>query len=842
MSDSSPLFSPVEDLLRSLGTARRGLTSQEATRRASVSAGGENTQSRTWQLLLRQFTSPIMIVLIVATFISVFVGDVIDGVIIVIIILASGLLGFIQEWRAHVAMTELIGRTIVHADVLRDGHEVEVEFDDVVVGDVVVLRAGDLVPADLRILESDRLLVDESTITGESIAQEKSSKPVADPISAEERIRAVLPSNALFFGSHVVSGTATGVALSVADDTRFGAVIRQLQSRGVRTRFEREMSAFGGMLARVIIVLVAVVAVVNFWLGRPWIEALMFALAVAVGITPQLLPAITTVSLSLGARRLARQQVLVKRLDAIEDVGGMSILCCDKTGTLTAGVVTLDAALDVAGEISEQVRELAALNAGLQVGFPNALDAAILDGLRPSSASLLDELPYDFERRRLSVLIEQGGQRVLITKGAVASVIPICATARKDGREAPLDVGLQQSIIDRVRDLSAAGFRVLAVATRPHDGASPLTIADEADLCFEGFLTFSDPPTTQARDAISALRELGVRPVLITGDNAYIAAHVAQAVGLETATLVRGSDIAQMTDDQLRAVVRGTSAYAEVDPEQKERIVKALQADASTVGFLGDGINDAAALRAADVGISVDGAADAAKHAAALVIMTKDLSVIANGICLGRATFSNTLKYIRVTISANFGNMVSLVVASAFLPFLPLLPVQILLLNLLSDVPALTVASDRVDHDEVTRPRSWDLAALRKFMIIFGLASSAVDFTAFLVLSILWRSSAEYFHSTWFVLSVITECLALLVLRSARPMWRSRPGWLLAVSSACVALVGVVLPFTMLGSAIGFVAIGIKGIILVALLGLAYVAVNEALKLLWSRTRDAWVV
>ena len=810
--------SPQGEVLRQCRAIPEGLTSAEAKRRHSAFAIRPVRRHAAWRLLLRQFTSPVMLVLIVATAISLVVSDPLDALIILIIIVASGLLGFVQERRADIAMVELLGRVQVHADVLRDGVETEVLLADVVTGDIVVLRAGDIAPADLRLIEADRLLVDESSITGEPEAAEKSAEAIASG-------GASLPTSGVFFGSHVVSGSGRGVVVGVGTQTRFGSLVERLEGRDVTTRFEREMTSFGYLLVRVVLVLVAVVLAINLVLQRGIIESLMFALAVAVGITPQLLPAIVTVSLSLGARRMAEEDVLVKRLDAIEDIGAMTLLACDKTGTLTRGVVQLDQALDVWGNPSERVLQLAGMNAGLQRGYPNTLDTAILDRAPPTDARALDEVPYDFTRRRLSVLVCDGERSVLITKGAYASVMNTCPLANR-------------AVLDPLYErLSSEGYRVLAIATRDLGDTTKAAVTDEQEMTCEGLLAFMDPPTDAARDAVEDLRDLGVDVALVTGDNALVARHVAQAVGLPGVHVVTGAQIATMDDRLLAAVAATARVFAEVDPLQKERLVFAFRSAGATVGFLGDGINDSAALKAADAGISVDSAADVAKHAAALVVMTKDLAVIADGVRLGRRTFANTLKYIRVTISANFGNMVSLVIASALLPFLPLLPVQILLLNLLSDVPAMTIATDRVDPDDECQPRAWSLHSLRDFMIAFGLVSSVFDLTAFAVLRFGFDADDTVFRSSWFVLSLITECLALLVLRTGHPCWRSRPGTALLVASAAVVAIGLALPFLPVSALIGLGPIPLAILVTGAVLCLGYVAANEGAKAWWRKAR-----
>lgn len=788
-----------------------------------------------WQLALRQFANPITAVLIVAALTTVVLGETVDGLILLTIIVMSGLLGFAQEWRASVAIEDLLGQTRLRARILRRGEEVSVAVEDLRVGDTLVLRPGDVVAADVILDHADRLVVDESAITGESVPCEKSADPVEPaPDTVSEEKATGLPSNMVFLGSHVTSGIGQGQVSAVGPATRFGQVVAMFAHRTVQTRFEREMASFGLMLTRVIAVLVAIVTVINLLLDRPLLQAVLFALAIGVGITPQLLPAITAVSLAFGAKRMARQQVLVKRLDAIEDAGAMTLLCCDKTGTLTRGVMTLDQAVDISGRESERVLELAGLNAGLQRGFPNALDRAIVEASGPSRGELLSEIPYDFQRRRLSVLVTEQGSTRLITKGAVESVLGVCSRVRVQGASSPIQ-STRDALSRQVEQWGQAGFRVLAVASKDMQG-SELSVSDEDDMVLEGFLLFADPPTSTARESLAELARLGVGVALITGDNVHSARHVATAVGLPAERIVTGQELAGLTEEELQRVVREVRVFAEIDPLQKHDLVMHFQAAGESVGFLGDGINDAAALRVADVGISVAGSADAATHAASVVILTKRLDVIADGIRLGRQTFSNTVKYIRVTISANFGNMVSLVVASAFLPFLPLLPIHILLLNLLSDIPALTLSRDSVDAAELSGPGAWSRTSLRRFMIWFGLVSSTIDIGAFLLLSRVFNVGEAGFHTAWFVLSVVTECVALLVLRSDRPLGTSSPGRWLVVTSLIAIVASVALTFPPIGSMVGFIPLSLPLTGLIAALCIGYIVFNEVLKIAWRRS------
>jgi Mg2+-importing ATPase len=825
-ADRTPFWAgSLPDALRATAGAETGLSAAEAARRLATDGPNVPTahrRRRGMRLLLAQFTNPIVLVLAAATGLSMALGDFTDGAIILVIILASGLLGFWQEHNAGSSVEALLARVRVEVEVLRDGQEVTVPAEDVVRGDVLVLRAGDVVPADARLLEARGLLVDEATLTGESYPAEK--HPGTVPAGAGLAAR----SNAVFLGTHVASGSGTALVVRTGADTEFGAVAAELAAQDVTTRFERGIAAFGMLLVRAMVVLVAAIFVINLVLGRPVVESLLFSLALAVGLTPQLLPAIVAISLSTGARRMARERVIVKRLDAIEDFGGMTVLCTDKTGTLTAGTNRLQQAVDAEGRADDEVLRLARLNAGLQHGFSNPLDTALLSGAPSVDARLrLDEVPYDFQRKRLSVLVA-GTPRLLVTKGAVTEVLEVCTQAQVGDGVVPLSE-VRPAVDQRFADLSAQGFRVLALATRPLPGPT-VSVEDEAGMTLRGLLVFADPAAPRSLAAIADLAGLGISVRLVTGDNRLAAAKAAVDAGLGADTVLLGRDIDGLDDDELARTASDVMVFAEVEPLHKERLVRALRSTGATVGFLGDGINDAAALHAADVGISVDNAVDVAKQAAAIVLLEKDLAVIADGVRLGRQTFANTLKYIRVTISANFGNMLSMALAAVFLPFLPLLPRQILLLNFLSDIPATTIAQDRVDPEAVRRPRAWDIPSIRRFMVTFGLLSSAFDITAFVLLRFVFQVGPTEFRSTWFVLSMTTELAALLVLRSSRPFWRSRPARSLWLSSFVVAAVTVAAPYTPLAALFGLEAP--PPLLLATVLGLtvAYVAANELVK------------
>jgi Mg2+-importing ATPase len=809
-----------------------GLSAKEA--RIRLDKYGPNvldshSRNSSWVLLIRQFTSPIILILFVATIISMFLGEVIDGFIILAIIIPSGLLGFWQEHRASKTMRTLMSQVTVHVEVIRDGQEVAIPIAEVVVGDLVALRAGDLIPADLRVVVATGLLVDESALTGESFPREKS-------VGAIDLTKPIVERNSeLFYGTHVVSGVGQGEVSKIGKDTEFGALASELNSRDVTTGFERGTSAFGMLLLRTMVVLVSALFVANLFLHRPVIDSLLFSLALAVGLTPQLLPVIISVSLAAGARRMAEKKVLVKRLDAIEDFGLMTALCTDKTGTITEGAIRLDKALGLDGLEDEKVLRLAFINAKSQKGFVNPLDAAIVSsvGDRFPQVSVLDEIPYDFERRRLTVLVDDNDP-LMVTKGAFDSIMNICTQVRINCELRSISSeGLQ--LQKRFEEISGQGNRVLGIASKSLPGQKKVSSVDESEMVFEGLLVFHDPLKSDAAEAINELAGLGIDLYLITGDNRFAAKSIASQVGLASDVVMIGSEIAAVDDQVLKEHVRACRVFAEVDPIQKERVILALRASGATVGYFGDGINDAAALHAADVGISADTAVDVAKNAASIVLLDRDLRVIAEGVRIGRRTFVNTMKYVRVGVSAAFGNMFSLAISDMFLPFLPLLPMQILLLNFMTDFPAIAISGDLVDEEDVAKPRAWDIKAIRKFMIYFGLLSSVFDLITFAILRIGFHASATLFRSGWFVESTLTELTVMLVLRTRRRFWQSKPGEGLLWSSVILALLTVAIPFTAFGRLIGLQALPLPLLLILFALIAVYAALNEAAKKYWMK-------
>ena len=838
---AEPFWSlPAGEVLTSLATDSNGLAATEAA--ARLARAGPNRlrgtrRTSALQLLARQFASPLVLMLAFAAVLSLAVHEARDAVIILLILLASGLLGFWQERGAADAVRKLLAMVAVRSRVLRDGAEREVPLEEVVPGDVVLLAAGALVPADALLLESKDLFVDEAALTGETWPAEKRPGPVPADAPLSRR------TPALFLGTHVVSGTARAVAVRTGHGTELGRISSRLALRPPETDFERGLHRFGYLLMRVTILLVLGIFAVHVFSHRPVIDAFMFSLALAVGLVPELLPVIVSINLARGARRMARSNVIVKKLAAIENFGSMDVLCADKTGTLTEGKVRLQSALDAEGRESEKVMLHGCLNATFESGFANPIDDAIRGHreLDLTGWGKLDEVPYDFVRKRLSVLLERDGERRLVTKGALAQVLAVCARVETAAGDVSID-GMRPAIEARFAALSESGLRTLGVAVRvlPPETAAVATRDQEAEMIFLGFLVFSDPPKPEIGKTLADIAAAGIGFKMITGDSLRVALRLARQVGIEEPAAVTGAELRQMSDRALAHRAEQTDVFAEIEPNQKERIILALRKRGHVVGFLGDGINDAAALHAADVGISVDGAVDVAKEAAEIVLLEHDLGVLIEGVKEGRRTFANTLKYIFITSSANFGNMVSMAGASLFLPFLPLLPTQILLNNFLSDFPAMTIATDRVDPELVERPLRWNLGFIRDFMIVFGGISSAFDFLTFGALLWLLRATPAQFRSGWFVESVLTELLILLVIRTRRAFFRSRPSLALEISTVTVTVLSVALLYLPVNRLFELEPLPLSFLLVLGVITLAYTLASEAAKGWFFRREEGW--
>jgi P-type Mg2+ transporter len=823
-----------EELFRQLRSGRDGLTSTDAG--ARLRACGPNAIQE-YQRLSRlrtlggQLRSPLLLLLVFAAAASALTGEWVDAGVVLVIVATSVAIGYSREYSARAVVAALRAQVRVRATVLRDRRPQNLPVEDVVPGDVVLLSAGSLIPADGVIVDAADLFVSEAVLTGESFPVPK------QPGTA--RVDAPLPdrTNSVFMGTNVRSGTARYVVVETGSATEYGRIAGRLTLRPPETEFDRGIRRFGYLLTSAMLLMVLLVFAAHMLRGRPPVETLLFAVALAVGLSPELLPAILSVNLARSARVMASQGVLVRRLNAIENLGSMDVLCTDKTGTLTQGVVELDGAFDGDGAPSEEVLHLAVCNAAFETGVTSALDEAILrvqaapkDGIRKVA-----EIPFDFLRKRVTVVVRSGTAVRLITKGAFQHVLEVC-TRSADGTA--LDSARITALERRYQHWSRQGIRVLAVADTEVGPQQAYGRDDEQGLRFAGFVTFLDRPKADVADALTGLAALGVSVKLITGDNRFVAQHVAAAVGLPSQRMLTGAELDDLHDEALWHAAEHTNLFVEVDPNQKERIILSLKKMGHVVGFLGDGVNDAPAMHAADTSLSVEQAVDVAREAADFVLLRPSLSVIRRGIEEGRRTFANTLKYVLITTSANLGNMVSMAAASLFLPFLPLTAGQILLNNILSDVPAIGLADDNVDPELVAEPRRWDLRFLGRFMLVFGAVSSIFDVLTFGVLQRLFRADPATFRTGWFVESLLTELVIALVVRTRRPFFRSRPGFILLLATAALVPLTVALPFTPVAGVLGFVALPPVLLLVIAAITLLYVAATELVKRRFYRFGD----
>jgi len=821
---------PAKDLLAQLSSSTSGLSDAEAARR--LAAAGPNTiaareKTPGLHLLLNQFKNPLVLILLFATAVSFAVGEQFGAVIILLIVLGSALLSFYQEYSAANAMQKLRSRISLKCSVLRGGKRKEILAEEVVPGDVVALSAGSIVPADGLLLQETDLYVNQATLTGESYPVDKVVGVL--PFGAGLAAR----SNCVFMGTNVQSGSGLALIVHTGTATVFGQIAEEVRKKAPETEFERGIRDFGNLLTRV------GAFVVNAFFQRPLLESLLFSIALAVGLTPELLPAIITVNLAAGAQSMAKKGVLVRRLSSIENLGSMDTLCADKTGTLTEGLLKLESCLDVNGKDSAEVFELAYLNARFETGWKNPLDVAIrAKKPRPKISGIkkVEEIPFDFERKRLTVVLHQGKQTRMITKGAVEKMLAICSRVQESKHAKVLNTARKKRLHAEFENWSGQGYRVVALATKEVSPPSKFTRGSEKGMTLQGFLLFFDPPKRGVVKVINTLAELGVGLKIISGDHHLVTRHVAESVGLKVQHVLTGSQLQRMSDAALQREVEECNLFAEVDPSQKERILAALHKKGHVLGYLGDGINDAPSLHAADVGISVDQAVDVAKDAADFVLLKRDLGVLKEGILLGRKTFTNSLKYIFMTSSANFGNVFSMAGATLFLPFLPLLPFQILLTNFLTDIPALTLSGDQVDPEMLAKPRRWNIHFLRDYMLTFGFISSLFDYLTFALLLLVLRASVEEFHTGWFIESVMTELVFLLIIRTRRPFFRSKPSPFLLLSTALVAAATLILPFLpAAGAALGFVPLPLNLALSLLAITAFFVVTTEAAKAIFYR-------
>ena len=815
-----------------------GLTKVEAKRRLAQFGPNEPSASkRTTPLLqlLILLANPLAIILLSASVISAALGEVVNASIIVTMVLFSVALNFIQTYRSQKAVDSIRKEVAPTANVLRDNTWAEIPRREIVPGDVIKLAAGDLVPADAELLQTRDLHVQQAALTGESLPVEKSA-------TAEQSDSDL---HKVFLGTSVVSGTATAVVTTTGKNTVFGDIATRLAKRAPETEFERGTRRFGFLIMRTTILLVLFVLLVSVVFHRPFLESLLFAVALAVGLTPEFLPMITTITLGRGAVHMARNNVIVKHLEAMQNFGSIDVLCSDKTGTLTSGEMALQQHLDPFGTSCERVFLLAFLNSLHETGITNPLDEAIKERHRsdPLDTAVLehdhpdihdyqkvDEIPFDFERRRVSIVVAHNDQRLLITKGAPESVLSVCTAYEVDNQQHPFDDDTRARIEKTYRDLCAGGYRSLAVAYGKVPAKDVYVAGDESALVLAGFLTFSDPPLPTAKSTLDALRRDGIQVKILTGDNELVTQHICSQVELDSGRIVLGTELEKISDPALAHIVEQTAVFARVSPAQKNRIILALKNRSHVVGYLGDGINDAPSLHAADVGISVSSAVDVAKDAAEIILLERGLDVLHAGIIEGRKSFGNVMKYLLMGTSSNFGNMFSMAVAVLFLPFLPMLPTQILLNNFLYDLAQVTIPTDAVDETFIRKPQRWNIKLIRDFMIYIGPLSSIYDFLTFFVLLKIFLASEQFFHTGWFVESLATQVLVIFVIRTARNPLRSRPSLALTATTIAIVLFGILLPYTRLGSVLGFTPLPLTFLLFIALATITYLSLVEVVK------------
>jgi P-type Mg2+ transporter len=847
---------PTDELLSRLDTSTAGLTTEEAERRLEVYGTNEISQKGKKPLYLEfisHFKSPITIILLVAAIVSGFLGDPLDAGIIVLIVLVSVTLDFTQEYRAGRAAEALRKRVATTATVFRNGTKQDIEISLLVPGDIVLLSAGDIIPAEARALSAKDLFVDQSALTGESFPVEKTTEPVYTTADTDMNKW----TNYLFMGTSVTAGTATAVIVKTGSATQYGEIARKSAERKPETEFESGLRRFGYLIVQVTFVLIILVFFINALFKRSVIDSLLFSVALAVGLTPGLLPVILSINLSRGAQAMSKKGVIVKRLAAIQNFGSMDILCSDKTGTLTENKVTVIQHVNIEGKDSEKVFLYSILNSRYQTGLRSPLDEAILQHqeVNTDRYERIDEIPFDFIRKRLSIVVKENQQNLLITKGAPEEILKIISRYEIDETPHELTSDARKKIEREFQDLSSRGFRVLGVSYRVMENKPSYSVPDEADMVFLGFIAFTDPLKETAGESMELLRRAGVKLKILTGDSEVLAGKVCDQLGfqvyqyrrgrrydektgslrrtieIETENIVQSSEIQNIDDDALARIVERADVFARVTPSQKNRIMNALKANGHVVGYLGDGINDTPSMKVADVSISVTNAVDIAKESADIILLKNDLKIIADGVLEGRKTFGNTMKYIQMAVSSNFGNMFSAAGASLFLPFLPMLPVQILLNNLLYSFAQLALPADNVDQTYIQHPQRLRTSFVRNFMLAFGPVSSIFDFATFFLMLGVFHASSSLFQTAWFVESLFTQSLVIFVIRTRSiPFFKSKPNKLLVANVFIILAIALVLPFTPAAEIFGFVPL--PPIFLLILVGfiVVYLVLVELMK------------
>ena len=850
----------IDDLFKSLNTSEGGLTSQAAEKnldeygRNIITAGSKNTVfHRLREAVINPFNIILLVIAVVTYITDVVTAEKPDfltvGIILALVFLSSGL-AFFQSERSNKAAESLSKAISNKADVYRDGKLTEISMEEVVPGDIVRLSAGDMLPADLRFIRTKDTFVAQAALTGESLPVEKFSHIDED---MDEEMTDI--GNIGFMGSDIISGSADALVLSSGNSTYLGSMAKSLSGDRAQTSFERGVSSVSMLLVRMMVLLVPVVFLINGLIKRDWAQAFLFAVSVAVGLTPQMLPMIMTSTLAKGAVNMSRHKVIVRTLGAIQSFGEMDVLCTDKTGTLTEDKIVLEKYMNLEGEDDQRILRHAYVNSHFQTGLKNLIDLAIINrakmyGLQDLLLKyhIVDEIPFDFTRRRMSVVLEDtSGKRQLITKGAVEEMMAISSFAEIEGEVVPLDEEIRKKAMETYQKYNKQGLRVIAVAQKNEvPDSRAFGVSDESNMVIIGFVGFLDPPKESAKTAITALREHGVRTVVLTGDSEGVAIKVCNKVGIDTGFVLTGREVEKLDDAALQEAVKTCDLFAKLTPVQKERVVQAFQTVGHTVGYMGDGINDAQAMRQADVGISVDTAVDIAKETADIILMEKDLMVLEEGVIEGRKTFGNIVKYIKMAASGNFGNMVSVLVASIFLPFLPMLPVQILTQNLLSDFSQLGIPFDQVDQSYIQKPRKWETDSIQRFMLVMGPLSSVFDLAFFAILWwVLGANSllkAPLFQSGWFVFGVVSQALVIHMIRTSRtPFIQSRPSWPLLASTLIVSVIAVVIGFSSLATGIDMQQLPLSFIPWLVLVLLAYFLSTQYVKMRYIKKYQEWL-
>ncbi|MBN1325468.1 magnesium-translocating P-type ATPase [Candidatus Falkowbacteria bacterium] len=824
----------TEDVFYSAKTKAEGLTSKEAYKRLKEYGHNEisaQKKRKISEILISQFKNPLIIILLFATLISGFLGEYISALIIILMIVLSAILSFIQEYRSEETVAALRNKVALKSWVLRDKKIMQINATDLVVGDIVILEVGKIIPADLRLIETNDLAVNQAVLTGETFPAEKF------PENKKDEKESLQAQNLVFSGTHIVQGFGKGVVIATGKNTFLGQTAKLIAAKEPFSQFQKGISDFGYFLFRIIIVFSLAVFIFLALFKGNWLESLLFSLAIAVGISPELLPLIITINLSRGARKMAENKVIVKRLMSIENLGNADVLCTDKTGTLTEGQVILNNYFDLDHNKSEQVLLLSRLCNAYAIDpdtAANPLDLAIMDyanssKIKTNGYKIIESIAFDFYRRRMSVIVQKNSEIIMICKGAVEEILKVCSKVNRAGQSVEIQEHLSE-IKKYINEFEDNGYRLILIAQKAIIKKEKYSVKDEKDLTLLGFLAFLDPPKFTAAKTLKNFMDLGVKIKILTGDNEIATKRLCQEINYECKKIVLGSQLDKLSPIKLRKVVEGADIFTKVTPEHKLKIVKALGEAGHSVAFLGDGVNDAPALKAADVGISVDKAVDVAREAADVILLKKSLSVLIDGIKEGRKTFGNTLKYILCTVSSNYGNMFSVTGAALILPFIPMLPVQVILLNFFSDAPMLAIATDNVDEDYLKKPKRWDIKKIRQSMNYFGLISSLFDFITFGFLLLIVGASMQVFQAGWFFQSFLTEVLFIFVIRTKKWIWQSKPSKLLIFSSIITTIVILILLYSSLRQYFGFGLLPLNVLLVIVGIALVYYILGEFFK------------